>query len=282
MCDSELVTSIIFFCWTNPLHLSLLSVCCLFDTLHALRIMKLSIYCVLAAAAVLQTNGFVVPSALPAQQGLLVSSKHAASALGMKLDPDDTAHSARSLCSNNKTFLRTCTTAALSVGLFLSASLMPTAPSHAAGYNALTDEQKVVAEAWRLVDYSYLDRTFNGQDWFKLRQDTVHRKYKSVEEARFAIDKMVQTLGDKYTRYVGWHGLARSGHNKQTRPCFSQYNESYITTTVTCHPQNINLSSMRPRVVWPGSGWKLPPTRRAACTRRIPKPMHRLAPRACK
>lgn len=78
--------------------------------------------------------------------------------------------------------------------------LVPTAS--AADYNSLSDEQKAVAEAWRLVDYSYLDRTFNGQDWFKLRQNMVKAKYKSSDEAQSAIASMVGTLGDRYTRYL--------------------------------------------------------------------------------
>lgn len=40
----------------------------------------------------------------------------------------------------------------------------------------LTPENKVVAEAWTIVDATYVDRTFNNQDWFKIRQDLVKRK----------------------------------------------------------------------------------------------------------
>lgn len=98
--------------------------------------------------------------------------------------------------------MQRCVTAALSVGLFLSASFLPSSPSHATGYNALSDEQKTVAEAWRLLDNSFLDRTFNGQDWFKLRQDLVKRKYKNADDAHAAVDQMASTLGDKYTRYL--------------------------------------------------------------------------------
>jgi len=76
-------------------------------------------------------------------------------------------------------------------------------PAHAAGYGSLTDEQKVVAEAWRLVDNSFLDRTFNGQDWFQLRQQYVQQqKYTSTTQAQTAIRDMVSQLGDKYTRYL--------------------------------------------------------------------------------
>jgi len=67
----------------------------------------------------------------------------------------------------------------------------------------LSAEQLAVAEAWRTVDNSFLDRTFNHQDWFELRQKYVTKqKYKTMEEAQVAIGEMVGTLGDKYTRYL--------------------------------------------------------------------------------
>ena len=75
-------------------------------------------------------------------------------------------------------------------------------PSSASDYGSLSDEQKLVAEAWRLVDNSFIDRTFNNQDWFKLRQDNVKRKYKNMQEAQAAVQTMVASLGDKYTRYL--------------------------------------------------------------------------------
>jgi carboxyl-terminal processing protease len=103
--------------------------------------------------------------------------------------------------------LGTATTTSLlcSLALFLSISFLPalSRPALASSYTStLSDEQKVVAEAWRLVDNSFLDRTFNGQDWFKLRQDFVQKRYKNIDEAHAAIDEMITTLGDKYTRYL--------------------------------------------------------------------------------
>jgi len=69
-------------------------------------------------------------------------------------------------------------------------------------YGAMTDEQKAVAEAWRIVDNNFIDRTFNNQDWFKVRQDVIKKKYKSMNEAQTEIETMVAGLGDKYTRYL--------------------------------------------------------------------------------
>ena len=66
----------------------------------------------------------------------------------------------------------------------------------------MTMEQRAVAEAWRIVDNNYLDRTFDGQDWFGKRQAMVSQRYKSMDEANAAIEEMVASLGDKYTRYL--------------------------------------------------------------------------------
>jgi len=74
--------------------------------------------------------------------------------------------------------------------------------SNAADYTSFTDEQKAVAEAWRIVDNNFFDRTFNNQDWFKIRQDAVKKKYKSMDEANKEIENIVASLGDKYTRYL--------------------------------------------------------------------------------
>lgn len=75
--------------------------------------------------------------------------------------------------------------------------------AHAESYGSISDEQKAVAEAWRIVDNTFIDRSFNHQDWFQMRQDMVKKaKYKNINDAREAIATMVGTLGDKYTRYL--------------------------------------------------------------------------------
>jgi carboxyl-terminal processing protease len=94
-------------------------------------------------------------------------------------------------------------TAAACLALAAGALSAAPRPSLASDYGSLSDEQKVVAEAWRLVDNSFLDRTFNRQDWFELRKKYVlGRKYRTPSEAQAAIAEMVGTLGDKYTRYL--------------------------------------------------------------------------------
>jgi hypothetical protein len=108
-----------------------------------------------------------------------------------------------SLANNNDN--RCVSKLAFMATLFLllqSPLTMLSQPAFASNYASMSDEQKVVAEAWRLVDNSFLDRTFNGQDWFQLRQEYVKQKYKSPEDAHDAIETMVSKLGDKYTRYL--------------------------------------------------------------------------------
>lgn len=92
------------------------------------------------------------------------------------------------------------TAAMVAASLFLCTPL----PSEAASYDSLSPEQKFAAEAWRMVDATYFDRTFNGLDWFQVRQDliTPKRKYKSMEEAQTAVAGMMAGLGDKYTKYL--------------------------------------------------------------------------------
>jgi hypothetical protein len=37
---------------------------------------------------------------------------------------------------------------------------------------AVTSEQLLFLEAWRAVDRAYVDKSFNGQNWFKVRRTT--------------------------------------------------------------------------------------------------------------
>lgn len=101
-----------------------------------------------------------------------------------------------------KDAMQASSTVFFSLVLSFSALFFPTT-SNAADYNSLSPEQKAVAEAWRLVDFSYLDRTFNHQDWFQLRQDLVYgKKYKNMQQAQDSIETILASLGDKYTRYL--------------------------------------------------------------------------------
>jgi carboxyl-terminal processing protease len=67
---------------------------------------------------------------------------------------------------------------------------------------ALTDEQKLVSEVWRIVNRSYLDQTFNHQNWSDVRQKALAKPIKDSETAYGAIQKMLQSLGDPFTRFL--------------------------------------------------------------------------------
>jgi carboxyl-terminal processing protease len=84
----------------------------------------------------------------------------------------------------------------------IAAALLAPLPSHSSDYGSFTPEQRFIAEAWRTVDNSFIDRTFNNQNWFQMRQDAINKKYKNMDEARSEVDKMLSTLGDRYTRYL--------------------------------------------------------------------------------
>lgn len=65
-----------------------------------------------------------------------------------------------------------------------------------------TDRNRLAAETWRAVDEIFYDRTFNGNDWFQLRQEVVKKSYKNDEEVYQSLQTMLAELGDKYTRYL--------------------------------------------------------------------------------
>jgi len=65
----------------------------------------------------------------------------------------------------------------------------------------LTPKQ-LVETAWRIVDQSYLDSRFNGQNWKTLQQQYLTRSYSSSEAAYSAIRELLAHLGDPYTYFV--------------------------------------------------------------------------------
>mmetsp|Transcript_11583 Transcript_11583/g.20857 ORF Transcript_11583/g.20857 Transcript_11583/m.20857 type:complete len:492 (-) Transcript_11583:188-1663(-) len=103
--------------------------------------------------------------------------------------------------SPHKNNLPTAITSAI-VALSLLLQPIATPPASASDYASFTTEQRFISEAWRQVDNAYIDRTFNHQDWFQLRQDALKKKYKSMDEARSEVEKLLGSLGDRYTRYL--------------------------------------------------------------------------------
>ncbi len=82
----------------------------------------------------------------------------------------------------------------LSISIALSGWVSPAA--------ALTKEQKLVAEAWRVVNRTYIDDTFNHQNWAAVRQKVLKQPLKDEESAYTAVQQMVASLGDPFTRFL--------------------------------------------------------------------------------
>ena len=67
---------------------------------------------------------------------------------------------------------------------------------------ALTDEQKLVSQAWRIVNHTYLDDTFNHQNWAQVRQEALKTRLKDSQTAYEAIQNMLKSLDDPFTRFL--------------------------------------------------------------------------------
>lgn len=67
---------------------------------------------------------------------------------------------------------------------------------------ALTDEQKLVSEVWRIVNRAYLDDTFNHQNWASLRQQALQKPLDNHDAAYGAIANMLKSLDDPFTRFL--------------------------------------------------------------------------------
>jgi len=67
---------------------------------------------------------------------------------------------------------------------------------------ALTDEQKLLNEVWRIVDRAYVDDTFNHQNWWLVRQRRLKQPLRNREETYSAIQEILGSLDDPYTRLL--------------------------------------------------------------------------------
>ncbi|XP_078427738.1 peptidase S41 family protein isoform X2 [Wolffia australiana] len=68
---------------------------------------------------------------------------------------------------------------------------------------ALNEENLLFLEAWRTVDRAYYDKSFNGQSWFRYREQALRSEPMNTrEETYMAIKKMLATLDDPFTRFL--------------------------------------------------------------------------------
>ena len=67
---------------------------------------------------------------------------------------------------------------------------------------ALTENQQLVTEVWRIINRTYLDDTFNHQNWWFVRQRVLKQSLPDRETAYDAIQAMLTSLDDPYTRLL--------------------------------------------------------------------------------
>ena len=68
--------------------------------------------------------------------------------------------------------------------------------------SAYTEAEKLVLQSWQLVDKSYLDDSFNNQNWWAVKKKYLNKPLATNEEAYKVIQEMLGTLGDPYTRFL--------------------------------------------------------------------------------
>ncbi|MEO1592361.1 MAG: carboxyl-terminal processing protease CtpA [Cyanobacteria bacterium J06632_22] len=74
--------------------------------------------------------------------------------------------------------------------------------SNAPAALALTAQQQLVMEAWRIVNRAYVDETFNHQNWWFARQQALKKPLDNWDDAYGAIQTMLAGLDDPYTRFL--------------------------------------------------------------------------------
>ncbi|MGB3241174.1 MAG: carboxyl-terminal processing protease CtpA [Geitlerinemataceae cyanobacterium] len=67
---------------------------------------------------------------------------------------------------------------------------------------ALTEEQKLVSEVWRIVNRSYVDESFNHQNWWTVRLEALKTRMDDRRQAYDTIEKMLARLDDPFTRLL--------------------------------------------------------------------------------
>lgn len=64
------------------------------------------------------------------------------------------------------------------------------------------EAKEVFSQAWRVVRQAYLDDSFNGQNWWSVRQKALRQPMDTTEDAYEAIEDMLASLDDPFTRFL--------------------------------------------------------------------------------
>lgn len=65
-----------------------------------------------------------------------------------------------------------------------------------------TDYNKVVQEVWRVINYYYIDGSFNGVDWARLGDNFSKANFENEQYAYTTLRRTLDLLKDKYTRVL--------------------------------------------------------------------------------
>jgi carboxyl-terminal processing protease len=86
-------------------------------------------------------------------------------------------------------------------GLWLASALLITGCS---GNSLLAQggTGNVAQQVWEIVNKDYVDGTFNNQDWKAVRDRFTNKPTKTPEQSYENVRKMLETLGDPYTRFL--------------------------------------------------------------------------------
>jgi carboxyl-terminal processing protease len=88
------------------------------------------------------------------------------------------------------------------VGLIALLPLLLALVGFAPTASAFTEEQRLLSEVWKIVDRAYVDDSFNHQNWWMVRQKSLEKPLDSREDTYTAIQKMLATLDDPFTRLL--------------------------------------------------------------------------------
>ncbi len=67
--------------------------------------------------------------------------------------------------------------------------------------NEVVQPQKLFDKTWKIVYKEYYDSDLNHQNWSRWKEH-YHGKIKTEDDAKVAIDSMVASLNDPYTRFM--------------------------------------------------------------------------------
>jgi carboxyl-terminal processing protease len=93
-----------------------------------------------------------------------------------------------------RSILRSALATLLAVFLIVSMTIAPA--------QALTEDQRLLNEVWRIIDRAYVDASFNHQNWWALREKYLKKNMPDRATTYQLIRDMLGVLGDPFTRVM--------------------------------------------------------------------------------